>query len=231
MELLGSFFLSFVSYFSPGGTSAVPAEPLHRSISRWILGTIILTAAGWLTWLIASHQRGVSSSSAGPTIEQIHQLAELVTAKVTIADARETNLSGYLGGVKAILVVRGDALLGPDLSQAKIVSCDRAKRVMVIELPRPHLISYRLDHSATKLVSLSHDGLWVIVPGDAGRTAVLNRAYVEAERAVAAAAVTPETINDAAEHAEQALAAFFGSGGGRCGFGGQPSDHTARPLG
>jgi hypothetical protein len=62
-------------------------------------------------------------------------------------------------------------------------------------------------------VSLSHDGLWVIVPGDAGRTAVLNRAYVEAERAVAAAAMTPETLNDAAEHAQKALAAFFGSGG------------------
>jgi hypothetical protein len=213
MELFGSFFLLFASCFSPGGTSAVPAEPLHRTISRWILGMAILTAVGWITWLIASHQRGVSSSSAGPTIEQIHQLAELVTAKVTIADARETSLSGYLGGVKAILVVRGDALLGPNLSQAKIISCDRATKVVLIELPRPHLISCRLDHSATKLVSLSHDGLWIIVPGDAGRTAVLNRAYREAEKAVAAAAVTPETLNEAAEHAQQALAAFFGGGG------------------
>jgi hypothetical protein len=53
----------------------------------------------------------------------------------------------------------------------------------------------------------------VIVPGDAGRTAVLNRAYAEAEKAVAEAAVTPETINEAAEHARRTLAAFFGTGG------------------
>jgi hypothetical protein len=75
------------------------------------------------------------------------------------------------------------------------------------------LISSRLDHSATRVVSLSHDGLWVIVPGDAGRTAVLNRAYAEAEKAVAEAAVTPETVNEAAEHAQHALSAFFGTGG------------------
>jgi len=80
-------------------------------------------------------------------------------------------------------------------------------------LPLPHLISCRLDHGATKLVSLSHEGLWLIVPGDAGRTAVLNRAYTEAERAVADAATTPETIDQAAEHAEQVLGVFFTTGG------------------
>jgi hypothetical protein len=115
--------------------------------------------------------------------------------------------------VNAVLIVRGDVLLGPDLARAKIISCDQAMKVMVIELPKPRVISCRLDHSATRLVSLSNDGLWVIVPGDAGRTAVLNRAYGEAERAVAAAAVTPETVNDAAEHAQEALAAFFATGG------------------
>jgi hypothetical protein len=213
MESLGLFFLFFFSCFSPGATSTGPAEPLHRTISRWIVMTITLGAVAGVAWLIASYRRGIESRSAGPTIEQIRQLAELVTAKVTIADARETSLSGYLGGVNAVLIVRGDVLLGPDLSRAKIISSDSATKVMVIELPRPRVISYRLDHSATRLVSLSHDGLWLIVPGDAGRTAVLNRAYGEAERAVAAAALTPETINDAAEHAQQAVAAFFATEG------------------
>jgi hypothetical protein len=166
-----------------------------------------------IVWLLTRRPPVLVGSSPGPSIQQIQGLSELVTAKVTIADARETTLSGYLGDVKALLVVRGDALLGPDLSQARIVSCDNSTKVMVIELPRPRLISSRLDHSATRLVSLSHDGLWVIVPGDAGRTAVLNRAYAEAEKAVAEAAVTPETISEAAEHARQALGAFFGTGG------------------
>jgi len=150
---------------------------------------------------------------APPTIRQIRDLAELVTAKVTIADVQDSTLSGYLGAVKAILIIRGDALLGPDLSQAKIISCDNAAKSIVIELPRPHVISYRLDQTATHLVSLTHDGLWLIVPGDAGRTVVLNRAYAEAEQAVARAAMTPATIDEAADHAGHVLTAFFATGG------------------
>ena len=192
----------------------MPEARVHlRRRSRWIAGVIILALAIAIVCLLARRSPVLASSSPGPTIQQIQGLSELVAAKVTIADARETTLSGYLGDVKALLVVRGDALLGPDLSQARIVSCDNSTKVMVVELPRPRLISSRLDHSATRVVSLSHDGLWVIVPGDAGRTAVLNRAYAEAEKAVAEAAVTPETVNEAAEHARHALSAFFGTGG------------------
>jgi hypothetical protein len=217
MDLFGLLSSFCASCCLQRATSGAPEVPLRRRIynriSRSIVAAIILGLVGWITWQLASRQRGVAGVSTGPTITQIRQLAELVTAKVTIADAKETSLSGYLGSVHAILIVRGDALLGPDLSQAKIISSDPASQVMVIQLPRPHLISYRLDHSATRLVSLSHDGLWMIVPGDAGRTAVLNRAYGEAERAVAEAAVTPETINEAAEHSQNVLAAFFGTGG------------------
>jgi hypothetical protein len=85
----------------------------------------------------------------------------------------------------------------------------------MIELPRPRVISYRLDHTATRLSCLTHDGLWVIVPGDAGRTAVLNRAYAEAEQAVAEAASTPDTIDQAAEHASEVIGSFFATGGWR----------------
>jgi hypothetical protein len=70
-----------------------------------------------------------------------------------------------------------------------------------------------LDHSATQIVSLSHEVLWVIMPGDAARTAILNRAYAEAEQAIADAAATPETINEATEHARHSLAAFLATGG------------------
>jgi hypothetical protein len=90
----------------------------------------LLAAGVWAGWRtgqattasVRPHQPPV------PTIQQIRQLSQLVTAKVTIADARETTLSGYLGDVKAVLVIRGDALLGPDLSQARIVSCDSASK-------------------------------------------------------------------------------------------------------
>jgi hypothetical protein len=103
--------------------------------------------------------------------------------------------------------------LGPDLSKATIVSCDTSTKTLVILLPCPRVISYRLDHTATHLVSLTHDGLWSIVPGDAGRTAVLNRAYAEAERAVGQAAVTTSTIEQASDYTKHVLESFFATGG------------------
>ena len=218
MGLFG-FLSSFCSScFSRCATSTMPVAAVRRPrpIKRLLAACILGVALGRY-WLVPGRRSVLVSppvnQPAAPTITQIRELEDLVTAKVTIADVRESNVSGYLGAVKALLVIRGDALLGPDLSQAKIVSCDRIGRVVVIELPRPHVISYRLDHTATHLVSLTHDGLWVIVPGDAGRTAVLNHAYYEAEQAVATAAGTPATINDAAQNAGHALASFFSSGG------------------
>jgi Protein of unknown function (DUF4230) len=214
MDSYGSLYLLLCSCSSATATSTMPgARGRHRRRNRWMAGQIILALTLTVVWLLTRRPPVLVGTSSGPTIQQIQALSELVTARVTIADARETTLSGYLGDVKALLVVRGDALLGPDLSQARIVSCDNSTKVMVVELPRPRLISSRLDHSATRVVSLSHDGLWVIVPGDAGRTAVLNRAYAEAEKAVAEAAVTSETVNEAAEHARHALGAFFGTAG------------------
>jgi hypothetical protein len=146
-----------------------------------------------------------------PTLLQVQQLAELATARVSIVDVRETKLAGYLGDVRAVLLVRGEALLGPDLSKASILSDEQ--RHLTITLSRPHLISCRLDHVGTRLLSLSHDGLWAIVPGDAGRTAVLNRAYREAEIAVAAAGATPATVEQAEIQAQRVLGSFFGAAG------------------
>jgi hypothetical protein len=132
---------------------------------------------------------------------------------VAIADVRETKLTGYLGSVRAVLIVRGEALLGPDLAQARITSADEAQRRLVIELPKPHVISCRLDHSGTRMACLTQDGLWVIVPGDAGRTVVLNRAYAEAEQALAGAATTTQTIEQAKAQAKGVLSSFFQAAG------------------
>jgi hypothetical protein len=143
-----------------------------------------------------------------PTLLQVQQLAELATARVSIVDVREAKLAGYLGDVRAVLLVRGEALLGPNLPEASILS-DEQQRHLTITLPRPHLFSCRLDHVGTRLLSLSHDGLWVLVPGDAGRTAVLNRAYREAEIALTAAAMTPAAVEQAGIQAQHVLVKFF----------------------
>jgi hypothetical protein len=164
-------------------------------------------------WLATPPVPLASHAPPPPTLLEVQRLAELVTARVAIADVRETKLTGYLGSVKAVLIVRGEALLGPDLSQARIISSEEQQRRLVIELRKPHVISCRLDHSGTRLACLTHDGLWVIVPGDAGRTVVLNRAYAEAEEALGAAAVTPQVIESAKTQAQRVLVDFLASTG------------------
>lgn len=155
----------------------------------------------------------IQTHRSGLTVEQIHQLAVLVTAKVTIADAQETTLSGKAGACRAILMFRGEVMLGPDLSQARVIQTDSQAKKITIELPRPRPVSIRLDHSASRLVSLGHNGLWVIVPGDAGRTAVVNEAYRQAEEALAVAATKPEAVEQATRHAQTAITDFLATGG------------------
>lgn len=150
-----------------------------------------------------------------PSIHQIQQLAALVTAQVAVSDTHETVLSGHLGQVKAVLVVRGEVLLGPDLSAAKVTGIDPEQRIVRIDLPRPRVISARLDHERTHVAAISHAGLWLMVPGDAGRTAVINRAYAEAERELARAAADPALTEQASRHAERVLSEFFATGGWR----------------
>jgi hypothetical protein len=171
-----------------------------------------------MAWAAVQIKRTVSSGSSmtqhvGPTLREIQSLAELVTARAIVADAQETTLAGKTGSVRAILVVRGEVLLGPDLARARIVAADNKARSLTIELPRPRVISARLDHRSTRIVAIVHEGLWTIVPGDAGRTRVLNEAYAQAEAALAAAAADPTLIDAASRHAEQVLAGFFASGG------------------
>jgi hypothetical protein len=177
--------------------------------------TTVLLALAWTTLQLKRAPSSGSSMTqhAGPTLREIQSLAELVTARAIVADAQETTLAGKTGSVTAILVVRGEVLLGPDLGRARIVAVDEKSRSLTIELPRPRVISARLDHRSTRIAAVVHEGLWTIVPGDAGRTRVLNEAYAQAEAALAAAAADPSLVDVASHHTEQVMAGFFATGG------------------
>jgi hypothetical protein len=195
-----------------------PEAQAARGLRRLacLLALILLMLAAVLSVMSIQRiaARPMPMSVHPPTLLQVEQLAELVTTRVAIADVRETKIAGYLGDVKAVLIVRGEALLGPDLSKASVSTNEQARQI-TISLPRPHVISCHLEHSGTRLVCLSHDGLWALVPGDAGRTAVLNRAYREAEIALTAAAMTPATVEQAGIQAQRVLGSFFAAIGWR----------------
>ena len=149
------------------------------------------------------------SRQMGPTVEQVQQLSTLVTSRVEVAEVQVTRIAGYTGAVRAVLVVKGDLLLGSDLSRARLEAVDPSKKTAVLVLPPPAVTSPRVDHERTRLFTVTETGLWQMVPGDAAETAAVNEAYEHAQRLVAAAGRDPALLDRSRPHPERMLACFY----------------------
>ena len=167
---------------------------------------VVIGVAGW-RWLRPLPVPPESRPPA-PTIDQIRQLAVLVTTEIAISDVLQTTLRGYLGYDRAILIVKGEVLLGPDLRQARIISIDEDHRRLELRLLPPTVLSARLDHDGTRLVELGRGGLWLLVPGDAGRTRTVNLAFEEAQAALERAGANEGCESQARRRTEQVLERF-----------------------
>lgn len=171
--------------------------------------TMILTVA-LCFWLMSRLEKATSlTHHTGPTIEQIQKLSQLVTLKVDVADVLETQVKGYTGGAKAVILVKGDLLLSTDLSHAKFEQMDQQHRTATLILPSPQVAQPRLDHNKTRLFALTEYGLWSITPSDKADRAVLNQAYREAQEIVAGTGEVPDLKEQAKKHTEECLGSFF----------------------
>ena len=72
-------------------------------------------------WHYLGRGKPTAVLSQGPTVERLQRLAHLVTTRVYIADV----LVGEGEGCRGAWLIKGDALIGIDLSQAKIVEQGR----------------------------------------------------------------------------------------------------------
>lgn len=151
----------------------------------------------------------LNHSELMPTLESIQQLSSLMVTRVAVADVSQTRIDGYAGGITALIVIRGDFLLGVDLTKAKFLSINGNERSAVLLLPQPTVSSPRLDQERTKLLCLTRQGLWAIVPGEAGQEAVVNHAYRHAQAIVASAGNDPHLLEEARHHAEAISDSFF----------------------
>jgi hypothetical protein len=176
-----------------------------------ILGLVAASiAAGWILGTWQSNGETMITSHTGPTIEQVQALSCLVTTRVDVADVVETHLEGYTGGMKAVLLIKGDFLLGVDLSQAKFESVNNGARTAELVLPQPRVTSPRLDHDKSKVFAVSQSGLWQIAPGGGQISGeVVDQGYRDAQRFVAGACDDPSFIARSRQQAEQVLGAFF----------------------
>jgi len=85
----------------------------------------------------------------------------------------------------------------------------RPDRRAILALPPPRVQSANLDQQNTKLIGLSTNGLWLIMPdGDDADAAISDLAYRRGEEIVAAAAADPELAGEAREQAERVIQSF-----------------------
>jgi len=144
-----------------------------------------------------------------PRIDQIRDLSSLVTTQIQVADVQETKLQGLTGGVRAVLVVKGDVLLTVDLQHARFEKVDPVTRSAVLVLPKPTITSPRVDQQRTRLVFLSSYGLWQAVPGDRASIDAVNHAYRSAQDRVAVAAMEPALIARSQRQAQSIVHCLF----------------------
>jgi hypothetical protein len=185
-----------------------------RTIPKILVTLGLVLGAGILGWFMhgemttdrRAHMRTVD---VGPILDRIHTLSSLTTLRVDVADTVVTKLRGRTGGISAVLVVHGEATLGVDLSQAKFQAVSEAERRAILVLPQPRVQSVKLDHRKTKLIGLSTNGLWLIVPGGDDADAPLSDlAYRRGEEIVAAAAADPQLAGQAREQAKRVIQSF-----------------------
>jgi hypothetical protein len=142
-----------------------------------------------------------SFSHSGPTIEHIQSLSQLISTKVSISDVME----GEGDGVRGVWLVKGDALLGIDLSkvsQTDVEITDAKKRVAILHLPAPTVFSARVDHEHSMTYDV-HRTTWIPWKGDTDR--LRDRAMYHAQKLVEFAAHQPELIEEAKRNASRAM--------------------------
>ena len=141
-------------------------------------------------------------SSTGPTIQRLERLSTLVTSKVTICDV----LIGVSDDSKGAFLIRGDALIGLDLSKAVIVEKVESQRQATIQLPQPRVILARVDHEKSRVYEFRTTS-WIPWHARPGR--LLEEAMLQAQRMVTQAANSPENIEQARRQAEVIIAALY----------------------
>jgi hypothetical protein len=183
------------------------ATQLAASQGRPVLTVTVLSLSIVATFVIGyllGHRGGDEPRiwSTGPTIEHIQSLGQLVSTKVSISDV----MTGEAEGVRGVWLIKGDALLGVDLTRPTVDVEDRDKHRAVIHLDIPTVLSARVDHERSMTWDVQRTS-WLPWKGDTDR--LRDKAMYHAQRLVEYAASRPEIIDEAKRNAAQALADVY----------------------
>lgn len=140
--------------------------------------------------------------SAGPTVEELQQMSELVSTKVIISDILEGENDQY----KGTWIIRGDALLTIDLSKATITKVDQSNRTATLTLPQPQVTSARVDHTASRTYDVVKKK-WFTNKDNEAR--LRDTAMKQAQKLVESTAASDENFQAARQNAQSTLQAFY----------------------
>ena len=176
---------------------------------RTLIVTLLAIVVGSV--LLSSWLNRLRQPPYTPTllIQQVRHMSQLVTLRVPVHTTRVTEIRGYVGGIRAIVIVEGDVEVSIDLGQAAFTSFDPEARYGVLRLPQPTPSRPRLDHQRSRIAHISRLGLWNLIPGEAGEAKLVDQAMREAEQAITEAVNTPGMASQAKLHAEHVLTQFF----------------------
>jgi Protein of unknown function (DUF4230) len=145
-------------------------------------------------------------SSSGPTIVQLERLQYVVSTRVHVADV----LLGESRWLEGSWIIQGDALLAVDMAKAVIKDRNEQAKTAVIVLPRPGVLSARVNHEKTQewdIKSRSWVPLASLILGD--RTALEKEAMLQAQQLVERAAGSVDNKATARQSVEGMLTEFY----------------------
>jgi len=140
--------------------------------------------------------------SQGPTVERLEKLSDLVTSRVYIADVL-TGDDGYYHGA---WLIKGDAIMGVDLSHAHIADKNDETKAATVVLPQPRIIQSRVDHQRSRTWEVKRKA-WT--PWGGNESNLRDNVMLEAQNLVANAAQAPDNVAHARANADAAIKNFY----------------------
>lgn len=174
---------------------------LMKQVTRLVIVTLLmlLLVAFSVSWGIRLGSREhppPQVRSMAPTVTQLERIGELAATRVHVTDVLTAEGEGYRGS----WLIKGDALLSLDVSQATIVRVNTEARTAAIRLPQPRVVSARVDHDKTKIWSVEKT-TWL--PWKWGDQGVLrDAAMYHAQQLIESAAATERNLTLARSQTE-----------------------------
>jgi hypothetical protein len=157
-------------------------------------------------WDLGIRDTPPSFRSTGPTVVQLERLQHLVSARVHVADV----LVGESRWLEGSWIVQGDALMSVDMSKAEVRDRDEKARTAAIVLPRPAVLSPRVNHEGSRRWDVKSRS-WIPLVGTllGDRRGLEEQAMREAQRLVERAAGTEANAATARRGVESMISEFY----------------------